>query len=75
MKHNNRHHLRPRSRGGRNRNNLVQLPIYFHNSWHYLFGNLTVAEAHAFIDEVMVAGKKWTKQEIETLRNKFKEEE
>lgn len=59
------HHLLSVSRGGQKRGNLVKLPRGFHSLWHQVFANLTVSEAHQFINLVMVAGTQWT---YETLR-------
>ena len=73
MKGNNRHHLQPRSRGGKDANNIVHLPVNFHQAWHVCFDNLTVQEAHRLIDLVMVAGKEFTGQDIENMRQKLKE--
>ena len=43
--HKNRHHLIPRSRGGGNdRRNLLLIKIDRHETWHRLFGNLTLNE-------------------------------
>ena len=41
-----RHHLIPRSRGGKdNRRNILMLEARKHEVWHILFGNLTIDEA------------------------------
>lgn len=63
-----RHHLRPRSRGGHIRNNIVVLPERYHQAWHYLFGNLTPDEAKEFIDIVMRPNAKWNARNIDELR-------
>lgn len=65
------HHIRPSSRGGGGRNNLVLLPTEFHATWHKLFVNMTVAEAHAFIDIVMVPNVEWTYKELERMRRRI----
>lgn len=73
MKGNNRHHLLPRSRGGKDANNIVHLPVNFHQAWHVCFDNLTVQEAHRLIDIVMVANTEHSGQDIENLRQKLKQ--
>lgn len=41
----NRHHLKPRSRGGSDRTyNIIKLDAYRHDAYHLLFGNLTIDE-------------------------------
>ena len=37
----NRHHKRPRSRGGKGGNNVVRVDSLRHYFWHSLFGNMT----------------------------------
>lgn len=64
----NVHHVRPSSRNGGGHNNLVLLPVEFHANWHKLFVNMTVAEAHAFIDEVMTPGSEWSYKRLDQLR-------
>ncbi len=73
MAGNNKHHVRPRSRNGKDANNIVSLPASWHLAWHVCFDNLTVEEAHRLIDLVMVAGKEFSGQDIENLRQKLKE--
>lgn len=73
MKGNNKHHLRPRSRGGKDENNIVSLPANFHQAWHLMFDNLTSQEAHRLIDLVMVANTEHSGQDIENLRQKLKQ--
>lgn len=42
----NRHHLIPKSRGGRNLlHNLLLIHVERHNAWHKMFGTLTLDEA------------------------------
>lgn len=72
VKGNNKHHKIPRSRGGKDENNIVSLPANFHQAWHVLFDNLTVQEAHRLIDMVMVAGHEHSGQDIENLRQQLK---
>lgn len=62
------HHIRPRSRGGGDHNNLVLLPEPFHANFHHLFQNMTVTEVHAFIDIVMEPDTEWTYQDLSRLR-------
>lgn len=64
----NAHHVCPTSRGGGNRDNLVVLPVEFHANWHKLFANLTVAEAHRFIDIVMQPGHEWSYKDLDRVR-------
>lgn len=64
----NVHHIRPSSRNGGGRNNLVMLPVEFHANWHKLFVNMTIDEAHAFIDEVMRPDTSWTYKALDQLR-------
>lgn len=70
---NNRHHILAKSRHGKDTNNIVSLPASWHLAWHVCFDNLTVQEAHRLIDLVMVAGKEFSGQDIENLRQKLKE--
>ncbi len=73
MRGNNRHHVNPRSRGGKDENNIVSLPVNFHQAWHLMFDNLTVQEAHRLIDLVMVANTEHSGQDIENLRQQLKQ--
>lgn len=68
----NSHHIVPRSRGGTDENNLVQLPIEFHDLFHRLFQNMTLPEIHIFLDTVMQPGETWDKHEIESLVRRLK---
>ena len=72
MAGNNKHHIRPRSRGGKDENNIVSLPANFHQAWHLMFDNLTVQEAHRLIDIVMTPGKEFAGHDIEKLRQTLK---
>lgn len=72
-----RHHLVPRSRSTRKNkdlNNIVELDREFHNHWHRLFLNMTVAEVHRFIDQVMVPGGNWTSGRLHWLRDEIMDE-
>lgn len=62
-----RHHIRPRSRGGGKRRNLVVLPRGWHSAWHDLFGNLTPEEAMEVITIVMRPDTSWTYEDIDNL--------
>jgi hypothetical protein len=73
MKSTNRHHIFCKSRGGHDQDNVVRLPAAWHLAWHVCFDNLTVEEAHKLIDLVMVAGKEFTGQDIENMRQKLKQ--
>lgn len=64
----NDHHIRPSSRGGKRRGNIVRLPVDVHDAWHRFFGNLTVEEAHALIDIVMRSGASWSSADLEAAR-------
>jgi hypothetical protein len=68
------HHIRPKSRGGRNKGNLVQLPREFHVAYHILAENMTLPEFHRFLDIIMQPDKHWTSQEIHDLRQSILKE-
>lgn len=67
----NPHHIRPSSRGGGGRNNLVWLPVEWHATWHKLFVNMTIEEVHSFIDNLMRADTSWTYKDIDQLRRRI----
>lgn len=46
----------------------MRLPRDFHAQWHSLFGNMTVGEAHDFMDAVMRGGLSWTHDDLDALR-------
>lgn len=69
----NVHHIRPTSRGGNSRGNLVLLPVEFHANYHKLFVNMTTPEVHRFIDEVMQPGYEWSYKDLDQLRRKIME--
>ena len=49
----NRHHLRPRSRGGKNyRSNLLLIDGNIHRNLHRVFGNRTLEEIIALLIRV-----------------------
>jgi len=61
-----KHHSLPSSRGGTDAS-IVWLPDRFHQSFHYLFGNLTIEETHEFLDIVLVPGTVWTQKKLSNL--------
>jgi hypothetical protein len=68
-----RHHLVPRSRGGRDKkDNIVKIPDRYHESWHRFFGNLTPKEAIHFIKKIFMGRgrrkSKWTMEELYDLQ-------
>lgn len=67
----NAHHVRPSSRGGGGRRNLVLLPVQWHADWHKLFCNMTIEETHIFIDELMQPDTEWTYKDIDQLRRRI----
>lgn len=70
----NRHHVLPASRGGGTVDNLVVLDVRFHNGWHYLFANMTMAEIYDFIQIVMTPNRTFTANDLHDLRNRLKGE-
>lgn len=46
----------------------VGLPRGFRRDWLRFFGLLTIDQAHAYIDRMMLPGAKWTLLGLETLR-------
>jgi len=49
----NKHHLKPKSRGGQNLDsNLLKMDISRHNAWHLLFENLTLDEIIKLLERV-----------------------
>lgn len=67
----NVHHIRPTSRGGGSRDNLVLLPVEWHACWHKLFANMTLEETHRFITVVMQPGYEWSYKAIDQLRRQI----
>lgn len=69
-----KHHIIPRSRGGREKkNNKVKIPERYHVAWHTFFGNLTPKESIYYIQAIFSRkGKKrhtaWTMQELYDLQ-------
>lgn len=63
-----RHHVRPRSRGGGSRDNIVVLPRRWHSMWHAMFVNMTVEEVHEYLGAIMVPGTDWTYKSLYALR-------
>lgn len=66
-----RHHILPKSRSGGGRRNIVVLPSRWHAMWHAMFVNMTVDEAHDFIDQVMVPDAEWTYKALSQLRERI----
>lgn len=73
-KEHDRHHIKPKSRGGGRRKNLVVLPVTFHRAWHAVFQDLTLEEAHRFMEIVMNSDISWTSKELHYLRERIKDE-
>jgi hypothetical protein len=49
----NRHHLRPKKRGGQKiGSNLILIDIKRHNAWHVLWGNRTLGEVIALLERL-----------------------
>jgi len=60
----NRHHLRPKSRGGDAlESNLLVMDIERHNAWHFLFKNLTLDEIIELLERIraMKRSRRWRK--------------
>jgi hypothetical protein len=75
-----KHHIKPRSRGGGNGDNIVLMPLRIHEAWHTIFGNLTLAEVYQFI-KIVFEGKgrkqrkrSWTAEELYKLQLKLQAE-
>lgn len=66
-----RHHIRPKSRGGGSHRNLVTLPVEFHAAYHKLFVNMTVEEVHIFIDAIMQPDTRWSYRDLHYLRERI----
>lgn len=71
----NVHHIRPTSRQGGSRDNLVVLPVEFHANYHKLFANLTLEEAIRFLRIVMQPGYEWNYKSLDQLRRRLMEGE
>lgn len=49
----NRHHLRPKSRGGkRTKENILNIKIDRHHYWHKVFGNMTLDEVIELLQRI-----------------------
>ncbi len=49
----NRHHLKPKSRGGQNiPSNILNIEMKRHNAWHILWGNRTLDEVIALLQRL-----------------------
>ena len=52
-KYQNKHHLKPKSRGGQSlESNLLWIDIERHRAWHAVFGNMTLDEIIALLKRV-----------------------
>jgi len=60
-----RHHIIPRSRGGGNGENVVEIPTHQHECWHAFFGNLNPIEAIEFIEIVFLGKGRRKKKEVD----------
>lgn len=73
--HVDRHHVVPRSRipdgVDKDENNIVWWDRLFHERWHALFANMTVAEVHAFIDAISVPGDAWPAGRLILMRERI----
>lgn len=50
----NKHHLTPRSRGGKkSSSNLLRLDVNRHRAWHLIFGNKTIYEIIRLLERVV----------------------
>lgn len=61
---NNRHHLRPKSRGGDAlESNLLVMDMERHNAWHFLFKNMTLDEIINLLSRIREVKKsrRWRK--------------
>jgi hypothetical protein len=69
----NRHHIRNKSRNGKDEDNIVWLDHDWHDAWHFLLFDLTPDEACCLIREVMQPNTSWTYGQIRFLANQIKE--
>ena len=69
-KNQDRHHIKPRSRGGTDADGIVVLPKYIHKCWHMVFDGMMLREAHIFIDVLMQPGK-WTYRNLLAARRQI----
>jgi len=61
-----RHHIIPRSRGGRGlEDNISWIPYVEHNNYHQLFGNRTPEEIGRYLQDYFWANK----YEVKVVRN------
>lgn len=68
-----KHHIRPRSRGGGRRKNLVVLPQEFHRALHTVFQDLDPSEYALFLETVLQPGTRWTAKDLHNLRKRIKD--
>jgi hypothetical protein len=69
-----KHHIVPRSRGGR-QGRTIKIPATFHDAWHKVFGNLYGEELVEFIrefNELMDKSASISGTSIERLRSKIR---
>jgi len=69
---NNKHHIKCKSRGGKDYDNVVKWDVRFHRNWHFMFQNMTVEEIHKFIDEINKPNWEWSSHDLARLRGKLK---
>lgn len=50
MRELSRHHLIPKSRGGKKNDGILMLEVEQHKAWHALFGNRTIGEVIAILE-------------------------
>lgn len=59
----NRHHLKPRSRGGQDLpSNLIRMDENRHGAWHLLFQNRTLSEVIEILERLRGMKKKQAKR-------------
>jgi len=66
-----KHHILPISRD-RSSNEIVLLPYVIHTAYHRVFSNLTLREAHIFLDVLMRPNRRWHINDIVNLQIKLK---
>jgi len=65
----NKHHLRPKSRGGSKvQSNLILIDMERHNAWHILWGNRTLDE----IIELLIRLREIKKSQSYEVHNQLK---
>lgn len=66
------HHVKPSSRGGEDKNNIVLWDDTFHKRFHTLFDNMTLEEIIQFITIVSTPNGSFTKRYIALLKRRIK---